>query len=338
MGKFLIFFLFLSFTMPVYAASDLIGNWASINKKLRYDFLEGFAPKRGVVIQYENGTPKSVDEWEIQPDGIKIGYSTKEYKITGNTMIFDGAKFQKIAIKKSVKIIELKKEPQAFIDTLVTSFWLNPIEEESYQYKKGFSSTSGIYSIQEKKKQGALGTWSFANGVIKIDSNVYPNGRISEDYLILLDSRDSIKFLKRGENAPILEKVELKEKKDRVEDAIYATKAALKEGIVAGGGVALLNASQEITPNDQAESILLRAIKYPYHVILDNAGIKNNDEPMLGQGINVVTGELCEMVQAGIIDPVLVTKSALKNAVSVVTTIISADCVISNMRGDESSK
>ena len=133
-------------------------------------------------------------------------------------------------------------------------------------------------------------------------------------------------------------KVELKEKKDRVEDAIYATKAALKEGIVPGGGVALLNASQEITPDNEAESILLNAIKAPYHVILDNAGIDNTDEPMLGQGIDVVTGDMCEMVTVGIIDPVLVTKSALKNAVSVVTTIISADCIISNIRADESDK
>jgi chaperonin GroEL len=132
-------------------------------------------------------------------------------------------------------------------------------------------------------------------------------------------------------------KVELKEKKDRVEDAIYATKAALKEGIVPGGGVALLNAAQEITPSNWGEEILLNSIKSPYHVILDNAGIENQDEPMLGQGINVTDGELCEMIQAGIIDPVLVTKSALKNAVSVVTTIISADCIISNMRGNESS-
>ena len=132
-------------------------------------------------------------------------------------------------------------------------------------------------------------------------------------------------------------KVELKEKKDRVEDAIYATKAALKEGIVPGGGVALLNASQELF-GDRAEEILLNAIKSPFHVILDNAGIEEQDEPMLGQGIDVVTGDLCDMISSGIIDPVLVTKSALKNAVSVVTTIISADCIISNMRGDESSK
>ena len=58
---------------------------------------------------------------------------------------------------------------------------------------------------------------------------------------------------------------------------------------------------------------------------------------MLGQGIDVITGETCEMIANGIIDPVLVTKSALKNAVSVVSTIISADCIISNIRADESN-
>ena len=133
-------------------------------------------------------------------------------------------------------------------------------------------------------------------------------------------------------------KVELKEKKDRVEDAIYATKAALKEGIVPGGGIALLNAAQELTPDNEAEKTLLNAIKAPYHTILDNAGILEVAEPTNGEGINVNNGSKADMIQEGIVDPVLVTKSALKNAVSVVTTIISADCIISNMRGDASSQ
>jgi len=134
-------------------------------------------------------------------------------------------------------------------------------------------------------------------------------------------------------------KVELKEKKDRVEDAIYATKAALKEGIVPGGGVALLNASQKIPAKAVGEEILLKAIQAPFYTVLENAGIdyKDHSEPE-GQGIDVVTGEDATMVSAGIIDPVLVTKSALKNAVSVVSTIISADCVISNMRTNESNQ
>jgi len=135
-------------------------------------------------------------------------------------------------------------------------------------------------------------------------------------------------------------KVELKEKKDRVEDAIYATKAALKEGIVPGGGVALLNASQKILAKAVGEEILLKAIQAPFYTVLNNAGIDllPGYEDHEGYGIDCITGERATMISAGIIDPVLVTKSALKNAVSVVSTIISADCVISNMRMNESNQ
>lgn len=127
--------------------------------------------------------------------------------------------------------------------------------------------------------------------------------------------------------------IELKEKKDRVEDAIHATKAAYKEGIVAGGGVALLNAAMSIKPKNKGEEILLESIKSPYYTILDNAGIVEiKKQTIKNRGIDVKTGKEVNMIKAGIIDPVLVTKSALKNAVSVVTTIVSADCVISNKR------
>jgi chaperonin GroEL len=133
-------------------------------------------------------------------------------------------------------------------------------------------------------------------------------------------------------------KVEMKEKKDRVEDAIYAVKAALKEGIISGGGIALLNASQKILPSNDCENILLRAIRAPYETILENASIEDSVEPLKeGWGFNVVSGKHVNMIKGGIIDPVLVTKTALKNAVSVVSTIISADCVISNMRTNESN-
>ena len=133
-------------------------------------------------------------------------------------------------------------------------------------------------------------------------------------------------------------KVEMKEKKDRVEDAIYATKAALQEGIVPGGGVALLNASERVLIENVGEKILLDAIKAPFVTILDNAGIEQAQELTEGYGVNVITSEEVDMISSGIIDPVLVTKSALKNAVSVVTTIVSADCVISNIRINEGSK
>ena len=152
-----------------------------------------------------------------------------------------------------------------------------------------------------------------------------------EKRLALLSAK--IANVKVGANSD----VELKEKKDRVEDAIYATKAALQEGIVPGGGVALLNASENINPQNEGEKILLQAIRKPFEVILDNANMTKPIKLDIGQGLDVVTGEKVDMIKAGIIDPVLVTKSALKNAVSVVSTIISADCVISNIRVNESS-
>ena len=82
----------------------------------------------------------------------------------------------------------------------------------------------------------------------------------------------------------------------------------------------------------------MEAIKSPFNTILANAGLQQvSPRPEKGLGVDVVTGEAVDMIKSGIIDPVLVTKSALKNAVSVVNTIISADCVISNMRTDESN-
>ena len=133
-------------------------------------------------------------------------------------------------------------------------------------------------------------------------------------------------------------RVELKEKKDRVEDAIYATQAALKEGIVPGGGIALLYAAQKIKDKGPGYSSLLKAICSPFQTIMANANIKHGDFVVKrNKGIDAISGKQVNMIKAGIIDPVLVTKTALKNAISVATTIMSADCIISNMRLDESN-
>ena len=131
--------------------------------------------------------------------------------------------------------------------------------------------------------------------------------------------------------------IELKEKRDRVEDAICATKAAIKEGIVPGGGIALLNASFNLKPTCIGEEVLYQAIRKPYELILKNAGVEELKKLEEGKGLDVVTGNTVDMVKAGIIDPLLVTKSALINAASVATTILSTDCVINNVR-DESNR
>ena len=96
----------------------------------------------------------------------------------------------------------------------------------------------------------------------------------------------------------------------------------------------------KIKPENIGEKILFEAVKAPFKTILANAGIENYEIPAnIGEGYNVITGKTVNMIDTGIIDPVLVTKTALKNAISVVNTIVSADCVISNMRMlDESGK
>ena len=127
--------------------------------------------------------------------------------------------------------------------------------------------------------------------------------------------------------------VELNEKKDRVEDAICATKAAIKEGVVAGGGVALINAARNIKTKLASEQLVIESLYYPCKTIMRNAGLEYEDINKKNVGVNVETGKTVNMFKAGIIDPVLVTKSALKNAASVASTILSTNCVMSNVRG-----
>ena len=168
--------------------------------------------------------------------------------------------------------------------------------------------------------------------LIKKEKNQYIVKRLQQRLAMLTGS---VGIVKVGADS----KVELKEKKDRVEDAIYAVKAALKEGIVPGGGIALLNAAKELENSENiGEKILVEAIKAPFLTIMANAGIENYEIPTQnGIGFDVITGKQVDMLKSGIVDPVLVTKTALKNAVSVVSTIISADCVINNIRVENAS-
>jgi chaperonin GroEL len=183
-----------------------------------------------------------------------------------------------------------------------------------------------ILQVDLSDKPEVAETVSMLEGQIKETKN--PNIIIRlEKRLAKLKAK--VATVKVGANS----EVELKEKKDRVEDAICATKAAIKEGIVPGGGIALLNASQKLNPTSLGEEILYKAIAKPYELILKNAGVEDYQTPEVeGQGLDVVTGNTVDMVKAGIIDPLLVTKSALINAASVATTILSTDCVINNIR------
>jgi chaperonin GroEL len=134
---------------------------------------------------------------------------------------------------------------------------------------------------------------------------------------------------------------EMKEKKHRVEDALQATRAALEEGIVPGGGVALVNAVDSIKLDSIKEAdertgaaIIVRALEEPLRQLAQNAGMEGSvvvsqvRDAAKGNGLNVETGEVEDLFAAGIIDPTMVTRSALQNAASIAKNILTTEAVV----------
>jgi chaperonin GroEL len=140
-----------------------------------------------------------------------------------------------------------------------------------------------------------------------------------------------------------LSDIEQKEKKDRIDDAVCAVEAALEEGILPGGGVALFNEANAIMSASPAAQIMKKALVAPMWQIITNAGkdadaIMDGIMPIENEGYDVKAEQYVDMMKAGIVDPAKVTKNALMNAVSVATTILSTNAIITNIRADESIK
>ena len=142
--------------------------------------------------------------------------------------------------------------------------------------------------------------------------------------------------------------VEMKEKKDRVDDAMHATRAAVEEGIVPGGGVALIRAASAIddlkfnnSDEQTGAKIIRRAIEEPLRQIVKNAGLEDSvvvnkvKEGKDGFGYNAKTDVYEDLIKAGVIDPAKVTKTALKNASSIASMLLSTDCVIAEKKEDK---
>ncbi|MDP2443342.1 chaperonin GroEL [Rhodoferax sp.] len=142
--------------------------------------------------------------------------------------------------------------------------------------------------------------------------------------------------------------VEMKEKKARVEDALHATRAAVEEGIVAGGGVALLRARSVITElkganhdQDAGIKIVLRAIEEPLRQIVNNCGEESSvvvNKVLEGKGnygYNAATGEYGDMMEMGVLDPTKVTRIALQNAASVASLMLTTDCMVADLADDK---
>ncbi|HVL75553.1 MAG TPA: chaperonin GroEL, partial [Noviherbaspirillum sp.] len=142
--------------------------------------------------------------------------------------------------------------------------------------------------------------------------------------------------------------VEMKEKKARVEDALHATRAAVEEGIVPGGGVALLRARANVqslkgdnADQDAGIKIVLRAIEEPLRMIVTNAGeeasvvVNKVIEGKGNYGYNAATGEYGDMVEMGVLDPAKVTRSALQNAASIAGLMLTTDCTVAELVEDK---
>ncbi|MBK5228355.1 MAG: chaperonin GroEL [Actinobacteria bacterium] len=141
--------------------------------------------------------------------------------------------------------------------------------------------------------------------------------------------------------------VELKEKKHRIEDSVSATRAAVEEGVVPGGGVTLVRASEAVDALDlegdekAGAQIVLKALEAPLRWIAQNAGFEGgvvvehirNEKP--GHGLNAATGEYVDLIAAGIIDPVRVTRSALENAASIAALLLTTEVTIADKPADE---
>jgi len=135
---------------------------------------------------------------------------------------------------------------------------------------------------------------------------------------------------------------EMKEKKHRVEDALQATRAALEEGVVPGGGVALLNAQSSLDPDKLADDadevtgarIIHRSLEEPVRQIAENSGLEGSvvvnkvRDLKTGEGLNAATGEYGDLIKAGVIDPTMVTRSALQNAASIAKNILVTEAII----------
>ena len=234
--------------------------------------------------------------------------------LTGGTVISSdvGLSLDKATLNElgSAKKVEVNKESTTIIDGAGKE---DQIEARVKQIRKQIEETSSDYDREKLQERVA----KLAGGVA---------------------------LIKVG--APT--EVEMKEKKARVEDALHATRAAVEEGVVAGGGVALIRAKQAIKDlkgdnpeQDAGIKIVLRAMEEPMRQIVRNAG----DEPSVvvdrvangkgNFGFNAQTGEYGDMIEMGVLDPTKVTRTALQNAASVSSLILTTECMIADLPEDK---
>jgi chaperonin GroEL len=215
--------------------------------------------------------------------------------------------------------------------------------DESYlgtcrQMISNSTETVLVFDEQENTKKNEVIEW--LNNEIRLTKNKSDKWHLQDRLSKLAGGVATIKLAGNSE-------VELKEKKDRVDDSIHATKAALEEGIVAGGGIALIDAARKISQKSLRGSnsfnlgykMMVSVLSSPWNKIMSNAMdvidqdiINAMENKRKNYGFDVKTKKYGNMFKMGIVDPFKVTKNAVLNSASVASTILTTSCVISNKR------
>lgn len=308
-----------------------------MHERLHFAFEQSIKQKRPLLIISElddrvklfiaqNINKKNLTANFISPEGIGL----KRFELLEDLCVMTGAKM----------ISEMSGDSSQNIDASYLGTCRQMISNAT--------ETILVFDAEENpKKQEII---DYINSEIKLTKNKHDKWHLQDRLSKLAGGVATIKLSGNSE-------VELKEKKDRVDDSIHATKAALEEGIVAGGGIALLDAARKISkkpPRGNSPSfvigyqIMINALPKVCATIIKNSGEDMSDNAFQTKMINrknnwgydVKNKKFGNMFRMGIIDPFKVTKNAVLNSASVASTILTTSCVISNKRveANESSR
>ena len=205
------------FTNFLFAQNDLYDLWIDQGKQPKYEFIQGFNPNKGVVIIYDNNAISEIKSFTLDANKITISYETYEYSIKGKKLLLNNygeiKTFSRDVKKEKLKLIDFKRNNKLFIQNMLSASWKS--SSQSYLFIPGFSNNTGIYHIIEEEETKTIETWGSANDILKLGDSTYIEGKISKKYIMLLSDDEEILFLNRGEKRKPLEKIELKESKEK---------------------------------------------------------------------------------------------------------------------------
>lgn len=317
---------------PLIVISDMK---IDMHERLHFAFEQSIKQKRPLLIISDlddrvklfiaqNINKKNLTANFITPEGIGI----KKFELLEDLCLMTGAKM----------ISEMSGDSKQNIDQSYLGTCRQMISNSS--------ETVLVFDEEENPKKAEVIEW--LNNEIRLTKNKSDKWHLQDRLSKLAGGVATIKLAGNSE-------VELKEKKDRVDDSIHATKAALEEGIVAGGGIALIDAARKISQKPPRSNnsfnlgykMMVSVLSSPWNKIMSNAMdvidqdmIDTMENKRKNYGFDVKTKKYGNMFKMGIVDPFKVTKNAVLNSASVASTILTTSCVISNKRinKDESSR